>query len=272
MPQTTPLQSTVKILWNEKLAPSYFKMGLFSPELARSATPGQFVMVRVHDSIDPMLRRPFSIHNLIQQGGVIRGFEILYKVVGKGTKILSELRAGQSLSVLGPFGNGFTYPKDLKNVFLVAGGIGVAPLYFLAAGLTHIGQGTPVRCTLFCGGCRDCDILCKKGFQALGVNLQISTEDGSLGYKGFITSLLEKTLASGEKPDIIYACGPKPMLKEASRIGTLYDIPCQFSLEAVMACGFGACLGCAIKGKVTGSKYPHVCTDGPIFNPQLIGW
>lgn len=267
-----PLQDTVEILWNEQRAPSYFKMGLVFPELASTATPGQFVMVRVHDSIDPMLRRPFSIHNLIQEGGIIRGFEILYKVVGKGTKILSELRVGQSLSVLGPFGNGFTSPKDCKNVFLVAGGIGVAPLYYLASWLTHIRRHRPFWCTLFLGGCTDRDILCKEAFQALGVDLQISTEDGSLGYKGVITSVLEKALTSGERPDIIYACGPKPMLKEVFWIGASYHIPCQFSLEAVMACGFGACLGCAIKGKTDASKYLHVCTDGPIFDPQLIEW
>lgn len=267
-----PLQDTVKILWNEQQAPSYFKMGFIFPKLASTATPGQFVMVRVRDSIDPMLRRPFSIHNLLQEGGIVRGFEILYKVVGKGTKIMSALKAGQYLSVLGPFGNGFTYPKDFKNVFLVAGGIGIAPLYYLASVLALIARHRPFWCTLFLGGCIDDDILCKEAFQILGVDLKISTENGSLGYKGVISSVLEKELASGERPDIIYACGPKPMLKEIYRIGTLYDIPCQFSLEAVMACGFGACLGCAIKAHAEESRYPHVCTDGPIFDPQLIGW
>jgi dihydroorotate dehydrogenase electron transfer subunit len=219
-----------------------------------------------------MLRRPFSIHNLIHEGGIVRGFELLYKVVGKGTKILSELRVGQYLSVLGPFGNGFTYPKDFKNVFLVAGGIGIAPLYYLASVLAFIGRHRPFRCTLFLGGCTDSDILCKEAFQMLGVDLKISTENGCLGCKGLITSVLEKELASGERPDVIYACGPELMLKEIYRIGTLYDIPCQFSLEAIMACGFGACLGCAIQGKAKESRYFHVCTDGPIFDPQLIGW
>jgi dihydroorotate dehydrogenase electron transfer subunit len=266
------LQDTVKILWNEEQAPSYFKMGLAAPELARTVTPGQFVMVRVRDSIDPMLRRPFSIHNLLKDGGNVRGFEILYKVVGKGTKILSELRAGEYLSVLGPLGNGFTCPRDLQNVFLIAGGIGIAPLYYLASVLEFIARNTPFWCTLLLGGRTADDILCKEAFQMLGVDIKLSTENGSLGYKGLVTSLLEKELASGERPDIIYACGPKPMLKELYHIAAPHDIPCQFSLEAVMACGFGACMGCAVKGKENGHKYPHVCIDGPVFDPRLIEW
>lgn len=267
-----PQQDTVKILWNEQQSFSYFKMGIAFPELASAATPGQFVMVRVRDSIDPMLRRPFSIHNVLKEAGSIRGFEILYKVVGKGTKILSKLKAGEYLNLLGPFGTGFTYLQDLRNVFLVAGGIGIAPLYYLASVLAHMGRNRPFWSTLFFGGCTGADILCKEAFQTLGVNIAVCTEDGCIGYKGLVTSLLEKELKSGETPDIVYACGPKPMLKEVYRIVGPLGIPCQFSLEAIMACGFGACLGCAVKGKEHDSKYLHVCTEGPVFDPQLIEW
>lgn len=265
-----PLQDTAEILWNEQQSTCYFKMGLRSPALARAAAPGQFVMVRVRDSTDPVLRRPFSIHNLLGEGERLRGFEILYKVVGRGTAILSELRAGEHVGVLGPFGNGFTCPEGLQNVFLVAGGIGIAPLYYLASLLESMGRGRPLWCTLFFGGRTYSDILCKEAFHVIGVDLRISTEDGSLGHKGLVTSLLKRELASGESPDIIYACGPDPMLKETFRIAASFDIPCQLSMESVMACGFGACLGCAIKGK--GPGYLHVCTDGPVFDPNLLGW
>ncbi|NVM22202.1 MAG: dihydroorotate dehydrogenase electron transfer subunit [Desulfobacterales bacterium] len=242
-------------------------MGLDFAELAGIASPGQFVMVRIAEQRIPLLRRPFSIHNSVTAHNEIRGFEILYKVVGQGTRAMSGLKAGDVLDVLGPLGNGFACPEGIREVFLVAGGIGVAPLYYLACFLDEHKAVSP---HVFLGGRSAGDILCHGSFESMGVKVSITTEDGSLGEKGVVTSLVEKAIQINGKPDIIYACGPTPMLKAISDIAASYDIGCQISLETVMACGFGVCLGCAVEKACSPGSYLHACTDGPVFDSRAV--
>ncbi len=262
---TMLFQKQIPIVDHVKVAPGYFRMGLAFPELARFAQPGQFVMVKPPSRRIPFLRRPFSVHNCLVKGGEVGGFELLYKVVGQGTQALSEMRAGDVLDVLGPLGKGFSYSEDIGEVFLVAGGVGVASLYYLAADLAKRGVA---RCTVFLGGCSAADILCLEQFQSLGAEVHITTEDCSLGAKGVITSLVQKALEIDGKPDIIYACGPTAMLQAVSHIAANYDVACQISLETAMACGFGVCLGCAVRKAANPGSYFHACTDGPVFNSR----
>jgi dihydroorotate dehydrogenase electron transfer subunit len=260
-------QARVPILYNVKVGPVYFRMGLAFAEVAQKARPGQFVMVKPHEGPIPILRRPFSIHSRIVENGRIRGFELLYKVVGQATGAMSEMKAGDVLDVLGPLGNGFSLYEDRRDVYLVAGGVGVASLYYL--GLCLQEHGT-LKFTVFLGGCSASDILCQEGFKSMGADVCISTEDCSLGERGVVTSLVEKALQGDGKPDVIYACGPHAMLKAVSDIGAAHGVECQISLETAMACGFGVCLGCAVEKAGDPGAYLHACTDGPVFDSRAV--
>jgi dihydroorotate dehydrogenase electron transfer subunit len=261
------LQKKVEILHHVQVRPGYFRMGLAFPELAQMARPGQFVMVKVPGQQSPLLRRPFSVHNRLTDGNQVSGFELLYKVVGEGTTAMSEMVAGDVIDILGPLGNGFSYPEGISDAFLVGGGIGVAPLYYLALDLV---ERWNVRPTVFVGGCSSADVLCREEFEQAGANVCITTEDCSLGEEGVITSLVQKAVESDGKPDIIYACGPQAMLKKLSDIAASFNVPCQISLETVMACGFGVCLGCVLEKAGGEEGYLHACTDGPVFDSRTI--
>jgi dihydroorotate dehydrogenase electron transfer subunit len=260
-----PIQEVVSILYNKKIGPDYFRMALECPALAGMARPGQFVMVRVPDMPVPFLRRPFSVHRPLIEAEKLIGFELLYKVVGKGTRVMSEMKAGDLLDVLGPLGNGFSYSKGLNRAFLVAGGVGVASLYYLAQRLS---EDSAAGMTIFLGGCSAADILCEKAFRAMGAVVMITTEDCSLGETGLITPVVDKTIHSDGKPDVIFACGPLPMLKAVGDIAAAHGVPCQLSLESAMACGFGVCLGCAVETASADGGYWHVCKDGPVFDSR----
>ncbi|HIC90786.1 MAG TPA: dihydroorotate dehydrogenase electron transfer subunit [Syntrophaceae bacterium] len=265
-------QVETEVVFNHQVGPSYYKIGLRAPEIVHSASPGQFVMVRVSSKLDPLLRRPFSIHRIAKKDSV--SFEILYKVVGKGTEIMSSLRQGDGIDVMGPLGKGFSilpHPKDLPSqiIYLVSGGMGIAPLYALAESAVIDGRK---KVAVFLGGKTKEDILCLDDLKRLGVEIHISTEDGSLGSKGVVTQLLEERLQIPSNPEVIYACGPIPMLKKVSLISQECHIPCQVSLEAYMACGVGACLGCVIKKRLDkGTEtYVNVCKEGPVFDAHAV--
>jgi dihydroorotate dehydrogenase electron transfer subunit len=258
-------QKHVPIVDHLNVAPGYFRMGLAFPELARLARPGQFVMVKRPGRRIPLLRRPFSVHNCVAKQGEICGFELLYKVVGQGTQALSEMKAGDVLDVLGPLGKGFSYSADMGHAFLVAGGVGVASLYYLG---TELAKHGVTKSTVFLGGCSAADILCLEQFQSLGTEVFITTEDCTLGERGIVTPLVQEAVEIGGKPDMIYACGPMAMLRAVSHIAANYDIACQISLETVMACGFGVCLGCAVRKAAEPGSYFHACTDGPVFDSR----
>lgn len=270
------MQFNSMVISNFEVSPGFFRIRLAAPEEISGALPGQFVMVKVRDSIDPLLRRPFGIFDVgvteseYPGGGSGRFLELLYKVVGKGTGILANLHHGDHLDILGPLGRGFKTDFSGSEKILVGGGVGLAPLYYLARELVGV---SPVR--LFAGGRTRDDIICITEFERLGVESYVSTDDGTLGDRGLVTEALEKYLLAGSAGKAIYACGPFPMLKAVSAIAERCGIPCQVSLEAYMACGVGACLGCVIKGRSHRDETPDyrcVCKDGPVFDHDELSW
>ena len=243
-------------------------MTLEAPYIAKNAKPGQFIQVRCSNGLDPLLRRPFSIHRLKAQGSRLKGIEILYEVLGKGTELLAGKKKGESLNVLGPLGNGFTMPSAFSlqpSAILVAGGIGVAPLIFLAEKLKEI------RIMVLLGARTKNLILCEKDFKKATPEVYVSTDDGTYGSQGFVSKLFHKILKTTESKfeTIVYVCGPHGMLKCIADICQERKFKCQVSLEEKMACGIGVCLGCAVKTK-SGTKL--ACKDGPIFNASELIW
>ena len=273
-------KASAKVVYNRKIKKGYFEIALLEPAIAKTALPGQFVNIKVSDGLEPLLRRPLSIHR-------VRGNKIflLYEVLGKGTEMLSEKKAVEYLDIIGPLGNGFflNEPRTANREprILVAGGMGTAPLVFLAERLSKRWTKDDGRRTIVLIGAKTKDsILCEKEFKELGCEVKISTDDGSRGFKGFVSKLLtQELLTIDHRLLTIYACGPKLLLKEISRISLERNIPAQLSLESHMACGIGACMGCVIK--VTRSpghqvtrdfKYQRVCKEGPVFEANQILW
>lgn len=260
-------QQSAKVIYNRKVGPAYYCIGLGGLLGYDRSLPGQFVMLRIAEGMSPLLRRPFSIHRQLKDNGQVYGAELLFKVVGEGTHRLSQTTPGRSMDILGPLGKGFHIPDPLKRAYIAGGGIGVAPLVFLAESLLQKGI-PPDKVSVFLGGRSKADLLCRDRFQSLGFKVTVSTDDGSEGDRCFITDPLD--LAVQEmKPDIIWACGPTDMMGCVAGIAAKSGVRCQLSLEAVMACGLGACLGCAVP--VRGQKeYLHVCKDGPVIDADRI--
>lgn len=247
---------------NEKIAPNFYRMRVLSPYLAKNSKPGQFVEVRCSEGIDPLLHRPLGMHKILKCG-----IEMLYEVVGKGTAMLSEKKAGEEINLIGPLGNGFNIAASTKAAILVAGGVGVAPLVALAEKLSRTGR----KVSIVIGAKKSSHILCERELKAFGCTVRVATEDGSRGYRGLVTDLLQDRLASSYAlRAMIYACGPVGMLKAVARIARTKEMACQVSLEERMACGVGVCLGCPVKTKSEG--YKMVCKDGPVFNAEEIAW
>lgn len=285
-----------EIIAHTEVAPGYYLMEVHCPPVAVGSQPGQFVHIRCAPTFDPLLRRPLSLHRLNRDAG---SFSLLYQVRGKGTRLLSELRPGQELDLMGPLGNGFNLDLDrqgknggsevgsapagklnhgdvaagpgLKVAVLVAGGIGAAPLVCLAEDLLRTG-----RRVVFLAGARSA------GDQAVAGILTVlarehedfqaffCTDDGSMGRRGLVTELLAEVLTSYQV-GAVYACGPETMLKLVGDTCLSRAIPGQISLESRMACGVGACLGCTCR--VSGaSGYVKVCHDGPVFNIGEVEW
>lgn len=252
-----------KILSNKKIGQAYYKISLDAPYIGKAAAPGQFVQVKCCDSSEPLLRRPFSIHRL-------KGVEILYEVVGKGTEILSKKQKGEYLDVLGPLGKGFSLPKASSlepRAVIIAGGMGAAPLVFLAEEL----KKKNIKTVVLIGAKTKKLILCEKDFKKSASEVYVSTDDGTYGSKGFVSKLFHNILKTTESgfETIVYVCGPHRMLKSIADICSERNFECQVSLEEKMACGIGACLGCVVKTQ-SGNKL--ACKDGPVFNAGELVW
>ena len=257
-------QHQAEILWNKQISSTCYKIGMSCPETYSMAKPGQFIMLRFAGQTDPLLRRPFSIHNLITSNGKTEGVELLYKVVGKATAILARQQPGKSVDLLGPLGTGFIIPRETRAIHVVAGGIGVAPMVFLAT-MLHRSQFDFSNCRVFIGGRTRDDLLCRDDFVQLGIAVETTTDDGSAGDQCLVTHPLE-TAVDHRRPDLIVACGPMAMLACVIGIAEKHRIPCQVSIETMMACGMGACLGCAVAGRKSSDKYLHACLNGPVFD------
>jgi len=232
--------------------------------VAKDAKPGQFINIKITDGLRPFLRRPFSINNI---NG--RNLEIIYEVVGEGSAALARKKKGDFLDLIGPLGNVFSCtlaPSSRRLSILVGGGIGIAPLLFLARKIKAKNK------IVLIGSRNKGQVLCEKEFRNAGCDVKISTDDGSVGFKGRVTDLLKEILRSKIiKPSsvFIYSCGPRPMLKELSGIAIKNSLPAQISLEEHMSCGIGACLGCVVKTK---NGLERVCKEGPVFNASDLIW
>ena len=263
------------ILSNQEISPGYYRMQILAPEYNRLAQPGQFVMFRVQRSLPPLLRRPFGIFRTGYAQPDCDGMppkefiELIYKVVGSGTEIMQELHQGDRVELLGPLGKGFDLGDPDEEKILVGGGIGLVPLYMLAEKMV---ANSKVR--LLMGGRTRDDIITVTEFERLGVETYVSTEDGSLGEEGLVTQVLERKLKKYPKASV-YACGPMPMIDAVQKICSLHKTPLQVSLEALMACGVGACLGCVVKGAGHSEGNPQylcTCKQGPVFDAEQLDW
>ncbi len=255
-------QEKTEITRIERLTVDIFRITLLSEEIASSARPGQFVMVRTTNTKDPLLRRPFSIC----QTSNGKYFQILFKVVGRGTSLLAHCREGEFLSVLGPLGNGFDVDCKVDNC-LVGGGMGIAPLLFLGKTMLRKCTDKPPLVILGAGNKEELSPLIAD-FKELGLSVHAATDDGSLGQHGLVTDVLNDL--SHNASCRISACGPTPMMHAVHLFCKKREYACQVSMETSMACGMGACLGCIVPVEKGG--YAHACSDGPVFNAKELLW
>jgi dihydroorotate dehydrogenase electron transfer subunit len=248
-----------------------FSTGLFSvtfrsPALASAISAGQFAMVDVPDRARPYLRRAYSVADADPVAGNV---EFLIKTIGAGTAALEELPTGAGVGLLGPLGNAFGTAGFAKGdrAAIVAGGIGAAPFPLLLKALRQAG----VPCDFFFGGRSESELSIRSRFDGLvrGDTI-LSTDDGSLGEKGFVTQALARRLEAGARYAKVYACGPMPMFAALAKVVGAARVPAEFSTEAEMGCGFGACLGCVIPG--TEKPFIVSCSEGPILSPEKIKW
>lgn len=242
--------------------PDTVHMVLEAPWL-HGSLPGQFIMLRIQPDTDPLLRRPISLCAITPNG-----VELLFKIRGVGTERMAAWHEGHSVDIIGPLGNGFTPPPAHIPAWLVAGGIGIAPLICNARWLLSKCPDCDVRMYLGAGTSADIDAFAP--FIPEGCELRIATEDGTRGERGFITDIISTD--SNSNPDaIIYGCGPMPMLNTLANLARRTGQACQISLEAHMACGIGACLGCTVPALISGAPVQvRVCADGPVFDANII--
>jgi len=257
-------QEFAKVLENKKIAPEHYRLTLISPKIAKEAVPGQFIMIKCSDGYDPLLRRPISLHDIDRSKNTI---DILFRVIGKGTRMLSEIEPGEDLDIIGPLGNGFKIDTSKDIAVLIGGGVGIAPLLALAKDMKSKEKGIYA----LIGANNISQVLCEEEFKSLGCETLVTTDDGTFGKKGLITDILIDLLDStvADKHVEIYACGPRPMVKALEDLTIEYKVPCQVSLEEWMACGIGTCNGCTV---MTKNGYKKVCSDGPVFDIKELIW
>lgn len=256
----TPVLERVRVLGNERVAEGVGLITLRAPRCASSIGPGQFVHLRVATGADIILRRPFSVHRVVGDR-----IEILYQVLGAGTLRLAEKESGdESMDLIGPLGHGWDVPETASHALLVAGGLGAAPLGALAERLAERGvavvvaQGAP---------CTD-RLVARDLFERVARRVEVATDDGSAGLHGFVT-VLSQQLLDAEEFDVVYCCGPEVMQRIVAAQALAAGIPCQVSLERLMACGIGACLSCVV---TTDSGLKRACVDGPVFDAGEVCW
>ena len=258
---------------NEEVRPDFFLMKIRLPAQFERPLPGQFVMVRVAGLQDPFLSRPLSIY-ACKQGPRFCTIELLYRVAGKGTRILAGLIPGSQVELSGPLGTGYRVDRTKKNIVLIAGGIGIAPLSLLVRELRRRSCRAADAMTVYLGARTETALVGLDALRQSCSRIIVCTDDGTLGEKAPVTKAFQRDLPKFNPADTaLYACGPKPMI--CSLAGLLNDqYFCQVSLEERMACGVGACAGCVVAVKdASGNKaYRRVCADGPVFELKDILW
>lgn len=254
MTRLPKVDERVKVLRQKRLASDVFALALAAPQIAGEARPGQFVQLGVSGGV--LLRRPLSIADAAAESGVLT---LIYRVVGKGTALLAALPEGAALDCLGPLGHGFDL--NCETPLLVGGGMGVAPLLLLAKRLGG-------KADILMGGRNAQELFWTEWFEGNVAQTFITTDDGSLGAKGFTVDLLPELLAK-KAYDRVFVCGPQIMMEGVAKTAAAHGVPCQVSLEKRMACGIGACLSCTCESK-DGGKRKKVCSDGPVFWAQEV--
>jgi dihydroorotate dehydrogenase electron transfer subunit len=251
-----------EVLDHQEVAVEHFVLTLRAPEIADAARPGQFVMVRSLGAWDPLLPRAYSVYHADAERGAI---QILYREVGRGTGALRRNPAGGRVHAWGPLGNQFRAPEGRRAV-LVGGGVGVPPLVYWAEHLRALDTGIHVTALIGAGSAKY--LVGQERLREAGAALHTATDDGSAGHHGYVTELLPPLLEDSRAT--VYACGPMGMLAAVSRIAEARGVPTELALEAPMACGVGACIGCTVPKRDGG--YYRVCTDGPVFSGESIAW
>jgi dihydroorotate dehydrogenase electron transfer subunit len=275
-------QGPVPVTVNRALARNTYLIRLHAPALAEAIRPGQFLMLRLVGGTDPLLGRPFALYDtVVSEGGQAIGVDVVYLVVGKLTGLLARLRAGDEVEAWGPLGNGFPDLTGVEHVGLVAGGIGQTPF------LAHVrellgGRGygghkarEMVRRVSLYYGVRSADLAAGvDDFRAAGAEVQLATDDGSLGFHGLVTALLERRLCeAADPPQHLVGCGPEPMLRTLATLAHKRGLPCHVSLETPMACGIGVCFSCVTLVRTPdGQDYRRVCVEGPVFDAGCLAW
>ncbi len=267
-----PVDFDARVLANRRLSPDYHVLALEAPEIAAATEPGQFVMVKAGHDLEPLLRRPFSVFEILRDGaGAPLGISVLSKRIGHTTRRMYEAEPGARVQCLGPLGRPFSLPDRDTKVWMVAGGVGLAPFATVAESLAP--RGVPL--TLFYGGRSAHDLFYLDYFERLGVHVVLATEDGSRGEKGRVTVPLERALqeSATDARVLVQACGPEPMLAAVARLTARYGRACEVSVERVMGCGLGGCYSCVVPVK-TASGFHHVrsCIGGPVFDAATLVW
>jgi len=265
---------------NEPLARDTYRLRFACPEIARRVVPGQFVMLRLAHCNDPLLGRPLAVYDVASDAeGRPHWIDVVYLVVGKMTGRLAELPVGTPLVAWGPLGTGFP-PNAAAHLGRVAGGIGQTPFLALARealGRQRFGdpprEAAPAKKVTLCYGARSGEYLAGvEDFRRQGVEVHLSTDDGSQGRRGFVTELIRPVIETSAWPCRMVCCGPEPMLKAVGAIAAELGVPCQVSLESPMACGLGICFSCVAKVRDAGGAwdYRRTCIEGPVFNAEEI--
>jgi len=272
-----------RVISNTRLSSDYNVIALAAPEIAEATQPGQFVMVKSGRSGDPLLRRPFSVFEVLRSNDRVAGLTLLSKRIGVTTKILYDAVEGDTIACLGPLGRPFDLVDPPADAWMVAGGVGLAPFATLAEAL--LARGT--RTTLFYGARTGAELFYLDWFTSRGIRLVLATEDGSIGDHARITAPLERELKDRRIPDpgsripdlMIYSCGPEPMLEAVTRVAENFKRPSQVSVERTMGCGMGGCYSCVISVRgETGSErtrpthYVRSCIAGPVFRGEDLVW
>lgn len=271
-----PVDVAAEVTSNKPLSAEYNVLALAAPAIAAAAAPGQFVMIKAGIGHDPLLRRPFSVFEVLRDAhGDPKGISILNKRIGASTSLLYEARPGRRIDCLGPLGRPFTPVEPPIEAWMIAGGVGLAPFAALAEALR--GRGVPS--TLYYGARRASELFYLDFFRSLGVEVVTTTEDGTAGERGRVTLPLERALATratatSRAPVMLYVCGPEPMMAATARLASRYDAPCFVSMERTMGCGLGGCYSCVVPIRAPNGGFHHVrsCIEGPVMAGDQIVW
>ena len=271
------MQQPAAVVAHRRIARDHYQFSLRCPVIARTARPGQFLHLACSPEAQawsdggPLLRRPLSVYDADPRRGTC---DVIYKVVGLGTEALRRVAVGESLDVIGPLGTTFAADDRVTRAVLVGGGVGIPPLYFWAKALAA--RGLTVEAYL--GVQTAAYLICAAAFRRLGVPTRVATDDGSTGFHGFVTALVERHFRRARPADgtTLYVCGPTPMMQAAAGLAQRWRLPAQVSLEERMGCAMGVCMGCIVETRgphaTAHKRFQRVCTEGPVFSSEQVVW